>query len=75
MELEEQAEEILETLWILTEEKKEDSLPLDDSGGMEKPVEQLLKAGYISLSDNRVTLTNKGRPEARSVVRPVVRVW
>ncbi len=69
MELKEQAEEILETLWVLTEEKKEDFLSLDDFEGVKKPVEQLVKAGYISLSDNRVTLTNKGRPEARSVVR------
>ncbi len=69
MEPEEKAEELLETLWVRTEEGKEASLSLDDSRGMKKPIEQLLKAGYISLSDNRVTLTNKGRPEARSVVR------
>ncbi len=69
MELEEKAEEILEMLWILAEEKKENSISLDELGRMKKPMEQLLKAGYISLLDNRVTLTNKGRPEARSVVR------
>jgi DtxR family Mn-dependent transcriptional regulator len=69
MELEEKAEELLETLWIRTEEEKEDILSLDDLRGMKKPIQQLLKAGYISVSDNRVTLTNKGRPEARSVVR------
>jgi DtxR family Mn-dependent transcriptional regulator len=70
MELEEKAEEILETLWIHTEERKEDSLSLDDFGVTEKtPVEQLLKAGYISVSGNQVRLTSKGRPEARNVVR------
>ncbi len=70
MELEEKAEEILETLWIRTEEEKEDSLPLDDlGGGKKKPIEQLLRAGYISLYDDRVKLTSKGRPEATSVVR------
>ncbi len=69
MELEEKAEEILETLWIRAEEGKKAPLSLDDFVGMKKPVEQLLNAGYISLSDNRVMLTSKGRPEARNVVR------
>ena len=69
MELKEQAEELLETLWIHTEEKKEDSLSLDDLGRMKKPVEQLLEAGYISVSGDRVMLTSKGQPEARNVVR------
>ena len=69
MELKEQAEEILETLWILTEEKKEASLSLDDLGRMKKPVEQLVKAGYISVSGDRVMLTSKGQPEATNVVR------
>ena len=69
MELKEKAEELLEMLWIRTEEGKEDSLPLDDLGGMKKPIEQLLKAGYISISDNRGRLTSKGRPIARNVVR------
>lgn len=68
MELEEKAEEILETLWIRTEEEKK-PLSLEELGGMKKPVEQLLNAGYISISDDRVVLTSKGRPEARNVVR------
>ncbi len=70
MELEEKAEEILETLWTRTEEKKEDSLALDDFKVMgKKTIEQLLNAGYISLSEDRVRLTGTGRPEARNVVR------
>ncbi len=69
MELEEKAEEILETLWIRTEEKK-DSFSLNDFEVIEKePVKQLLNAGYISLSDDRVMLTSTGRSEARNVVR------
>ena len=68
MELKEKAEELLEMMWIRTEQK-ENTLSLDDLRGMKKPIEQLLKAGYISISDNRVRLTSKGRPEARSVVR------
>jgi len=69
MELEEKAEELLEALWIRTEEGKEEYLSRDDSGGMKKPIEQLLKAGYISISDDRISLTSKGRPEATNVVR------
>jgi DtxR family Mn-dependent transcriptional regulator len=70
MGLKEQAEETLETLWILTEEKKKESISLDDLATSEKKsLQQLLGAGYISLSDNRVMLTRKGRPEARNVIR------
>ncbi len=71
MELEEEAEEVLETLWIRTEEKK-DALSLNDFevlGQEPEPIKQLLNAGYISLSDDRVMLTSKGRSEARNVVR------
>jgi len=69
MELEEKAEEILETLWIETSEKKRESIPLTELGRAKRPLEQLEKAGYISHSDGQITLTAKGRPEARSVVR------
>jgi DtxR family Mn-dependent transcriptional regulator len=69
MELEEKAEEILETLWIETSEKKREGIPLAELGRAKRPLEQLEKAGYISHSDDQITLTAKGRPEARSVVR------
>ncbi len=70
MELGEKTEELLETMWILTEEKKGTSLALDDLKADEKKaVDQLLKAGYITLVDGRATLTEKGRPAARNVVR------
>lgn len=70
MELEEKAEELLETLWIRTEEKKEPSVPLDDLREVGKePLEQLLGAGYVSLAEGKVSLTGKGRPPARNVVR------
>ena len=68
MELEEKAEELLETMWICTEEKKEDSVPLNDLAEKET-IEQLLKAGYLVLNDGRLRLTNKGRPMARNVLR------
>jgi len=70
MELEEKAEELLETLWTGTEEKNEESLPLDDIGETEKEsLDQLLKAGYIALTDDRIKLTERGRTIARNVVR------
>ena len=71
MELKEQAEEILETLWIrIEEEKEETSVSLDDLGVTEKEsLNQLLRAGYISLTKGRVGLTDKGRPFAKNVVR------
>ncbi len=70
MELKERAEEVLETLWICTEESRETSISLDDLEVAEKePIEQLLGAGYISLTDGKVRLTDKGRPFARNVVR------
>ncbi len=70
MELDERAEEILEALWIRTEEKKEDYVSRDDLGISDpEPLEQLLKAGYISTSGNRLRLTRAGRPEAVNVVR------
>ena len=70
MKLEEKAEELLETLWISTEEKKLDSLAVADLDKTEKEaVEQLLKAGCITLSDDRVRLTDQGWLMARDVVR------
>ena len=69
MELEEKAEEILETMWIRTVEDKENATSLDELGKARKPIEQLLKADYIAISDNQVRLTSTGRPEARNVVR------
>ena len=70
MELDEKAEEILETLWICTEEGKEKSLSLNDLGiTEEEPIKQLLNIGYISISSDQVTLTGPGRPEATNVVR------
>lgn len=68
MELEEKAEELLETIWI--GEEGETSLALEDLGEVERgEVKPLLEAGYITLADGRLRLTDKGRPFARNVVR------
>ncbi|UCB42162.1 MAG: metal-dependent transcriptional regulator [Dehalococcoidales bacterium] len=67
MSLSERAEEVLETLWIAIEENKKDRVLLDTLG--KRAVDELLKAGFVSMSDNIVALTATGKPEARSVVR------
>lgn len=70
MELEEKAEEVLEMLWIGTEEAKKEHLSLDALATTEKQaLGQLLAAGYISVSSDGVRLTDKGYPEAANVVR------
>lgn len=70
MELEEKAEEILENLWIHTEEKKESPPYLDDFREDKKDfIDKLYNIGYIEITENKIILTDKGRPEAASVVR------
>ncbi len=70
MEIDEKAEELLEALWIHTEESKETEVPLGElETGGEELVERLATASYIAVTDGRLRLTDKGRPIARSVVR------
>jgi len=56
MKLEEKSEELLETLWIHTQERKRDSLSsteLEVNQGNE-PLSQLVKAGCVSVTDSLV---------------------
>ena len=70
MELEEKAEEVLETLWILTEEIKKTDISVADLKEADKQsIEQLIQAEYISLTKSGVKLTDQGRPLARNVIR------
>ncbi|MBI4285833.1 MAG: FeoA domain-containing protein [Chloroflexi bacterium] len=70
MVLEEKAEEILETLWISTVERKREGVSLRELADFGTgPIEQLRQAGYVSVADDRVVLTDAGRPEAENVVR------
>ena len=70
MELEEKAEEVLETLWILSEEAKKTDIPVADLKEADKQsIEQLIQAEYISLTESGVKLTDLGRPIASNVVR------
>ena len=70
MELEEKAQEILETLWISTKESHQDRLPVAEVGGEgDTAVRQLVESGLVRLQDGQLKLTEVGLPEATSVVR------
>ena len=70
MQLGEKAEEILETLWIRTEEQGEASIPVADLEVMGKEsLKELTGGGHVTVTEGRVKLTDAGRPEATSVVR------
>lgn len=70
MKLSDQAEEILETLWVSSQEEKEKvylghlKVARDDP-----PLKELLNSGYIVISGDEMQLAEKGREEARSIVR------
>jgi DtxR family Mn-dependent transcriptional regulator len=68
MNLSERAQEILETLWIGTMEEKRDSLSLGLSV-REEAVSELLKNGYIDISNQKARLKEKGKKEGEKVVR------
>lgn len=67
MELDEAAEEALETLWVTTQEHDEAGVAVDDLG--KGPVDVLLTSGMVTVTEGVATLTEDGRPEARGVVR------
>jgi len=68
MEMEEKAEELLEILWIRQKEVKD--LPsLEELAGETRILDKLPKQGYVSVTDDKVSLTTKGLPEAKSVIR------
>ncbi len=70
MQLNEQAEELLETLWMNEEEDKKESYFTDNLNAEGRAAaDLLLKAGYVSSSNKGIKLTESGRPEAASVVR------
>ena len=70
MKLSDEAEEILETLWISAKEKKQNvdlnylKLARDDP-----PVKELLNLGYIAILGDETQLAGRGRKEAESIVR------
>ncbi len=68
MNIDEHGEEILETLWIRTQEEK--AVARASEFHAPKALEQLIEEELVvSAGDGGLTLTEKGLPEARSVVR------
>ena len=68
MELTDKAEEILEHLWITTQEKKE-AAGLGFLRGDDEEVRMLEGLGMLRLDAQNATLTETGLAEARSCVR------
>ena len=66
--LSEQAEEILEALWIQTEEEGKKPLALGASRD-EPAVDELVKLGYIRKDTGHIYLLEKGRSQATACVR------
>jgi DtxR family Mn-dependent transcriptional regulator len=71
MSLSEEAEEILENLWIRDEEEGD---PTCNFINMEpetknRALKELSKFNFISVSENKILLTDKGHAEAENVVR------
>ncbi len=71
MNLSDKAEEILEALWIATEEEGDTGASFERLG-VEKESEalaELLGMAYVEIKRERVTLRPEGRPEAQMTVR------
>ena len=67
MKLSESAQEVLELLWIATEDEAKPGLGIEDTppGG----VAELEQLGLVQRNGERLTLTASGRPEAAQAVR------
>jgi DtxR family Mn-dependent transcriptional regulator len=71
MDLSEDAEEILENLWIRDEEGGEltcnfESMEVETRN---RAYKELAKFNFISVSENQISLTEKGKAEAENVIR------
>lgn len=71
MDLDEKAEEVLETLWVKTEEEHRGQVPIAEIEDAEDWVlKQLLDNKLINVrDDDKITLTEEGHVEATSIVR------
>jgi len=71
MKLSEKAEEVLEALWIATEEGGENAVHLSDLqiDGTDEALVELCRLAYVEVQGERVYLRQEGRPEARMTVR------
>ncbi len=73
MVLNKEMEEVLEILWIRLEEEKAPSVHIKDIqdkiDDAQNLIEELEKDEHITLSNNKIKLTEKGRDEAQDVIR------
>ncbi len=71
MRVSDAAEEILEVLWIATEERGENAVLFEDLGIQDgdKGLAELLGLAYVEVHGERVHLRKEGREEARMTVR------
>ncbi len=71
MSLSEDAEEILENLWIRNEEGGEPTCSFEsmEVEAKDRALKELAKFNFISASGNQISLTEKGKAEAENVVR------
>jgi DtxR family Mn-dependent transcriptional regulator len=65
------AEEILEILWVLLVENKRNNIKLEDIKfeNKESAVSELVKIGFISIKNNIISFSNKGKKYAQNVIR------
>lgn len=68
MKLSDRAEEILETLWVHHQEEREEPFELGIAKG-EPEINELGKAGYVRLINDKIVLTDKGKSEGEKIVR------
>lgn len=71
MDLSDNAEEILEILWTRSETEESSRLSLNSikTNGEVEAIKELTKLNLISLSEDGVSLTARGRTEAENVIR------
>jgi DtxR family Mn-dependent transcriptional regulator len=65
-------DEILELIWVLTEEKRPTKRNLLERSEEEKPesiLEELVAAGLVDVSDGELSLTPAGEERARGIIR------
>lgn len=72
MILSDKAEEILETLWVSSEEKNQDSISLNFLGldSKNQNINRLISTNLIEITmDDSIKLTEKGKKESEDIVR------
>jgi DtxR family Mn-dependent transcriptional regulator len=71
MELSDESEEILENLWVQNKEGGETTCTFYSfrQETKDKAIKELIRFNLISISENQISLTEKGKIEAENVVR------